>query len=86
MSEQEYNEILVKVRDMHSLLHGDEDRPGLSPRLKRVENDLYGQNGSWGMKHRNDIMWRGHVWVICTLSGMAGWLGYYVFEKFVKGG
>jgi hypothetical protein len=85
MSESDLNELLTKVRDMHGLLHGDEDRPGLSNRLRQVESHFYGSDGTWGMKHKVEMMWRGHVWALCSMSGFAGWIAYWLFEKFLKG-
>lgn len=36
------------------------------------ETTLFGKAGSMGIAHKVNIMWRAHVWVLCTLSAAVG--------------
>ena len=41
--------------------------------LKRHDEALYGDGkGGFGMSQRVQIMWRVHVWALCSLSALTG--------------
>ena len=35
------------------------------------QETLYGSHGVPGIAYKVSIMWRAHVWVLCTMSAMA---------------
>ena len=56
------------------LLDGDgPNTPGLTARVNEYWKILNG-NGNLGLIQKVSIMWRAHVWVMCTLSGIIGYL------------
>jgi hypothetical protein len=60
-----------KLDHIIHILEGSKDAPGLLSRVERISRDLYG-NGSMGMIQKITIMWRAHVWILCSLSGVLG--------------
>ena len=52
-------------------------------RLRCVLEGGKGNNGL-GLLAEHKIMWRLHVWILCTLSGGAGVLCTLLISKFVK--
>ena len=63
------------------LLEGEEDVPGLVKRIATLEELLMGRRGNDGMVHQVRTMWRIHIWILCTMSGAAG---YIIRELIVK--
>lgn len=63
-----------------ALIEGETDAPGILARLALHEEVLFGRKG-YGLVTRVGIMWRVHVWVMCSLSGIAGFL---LRELFIK--
>lgn len=59
-------------RVIHILEGEGESAPGLMARLLIVERALWGKNNQDGIVQKVGILWRMHVWVLCTLSGLAG--------------
>lgn len=58
------------------LIEGDGvNTPGLSGRVKTLEKTLYGDDETAGISTKVTVMWRAHVWLLCTLSGAAALLG-----------
>lgn len=56
-----------------SLLEGGgEDAPGLVSRVATIERVIFGKEMQEGMAYKVNVLWRMHVWVLCTLSGLAG--------------
>ena len=63
-----------KVDRVIQLLEGDgHDAPGVISRLGRVERQMFGDNKEFGIKTKVTIMWRIHIWILCTASGLAGY-------------
>lgn len=60
------------ARILHILEGPSEGTPGLVGRLTRLEELLYGKEDFEGMVFKVKALWRMHVWVLCTLSGLAG--------------
>lgn len=56
-----------------ALIEGEDDAPGILAKLALHDEVLFGRKGS-GMVNRVDLMWRIHVWLLCALSGAAGYL------------
>jgi hypothetical protein len=45
----------------------------LPKRVETLEDIIFDQkNGTLGLRTRVMILWRSHVWVLCTLSAVAG--------------
>lgn len=53
-------------------LEGTEDSPGISGRLAKVERILFGKDESGGLVQQHIMLWRAHVWILCSLSGLIG--------------
>lgn len=52
-----------------------EDTPGIVHKLNEHDLVLMGQRGEPGLMSKVNIMWRVHVWLLCSLSGLVGyWL------------
>lgn len=67
------------------LLEGDGvDSPGLVHRVATMDEMIMGRHGRGGLAHKVDVMWRAHVWVLCTLSGLAGFVLKATVEKYFK--
>lgn len=43
---------------------------------------LHGRDAELGLAHMVRVMWRGHVWLLCTLSAAIGVIGTLTIEKF----
>ena len=69
-----------KLDTILMLLQGSQDMPGLIGNQRKVMNDLYG-NGKWGIKTKLEMMWRLHVWLLCSGSAVLGYIAREVFEK-----
>lgn len=48
----------------------------------KLARDFYG-NGALGVMQKVTIMWRIHVWVLCTLSGGIGLVVGALVRKFI---
>lgn len=59
-------------RIIHILEGEGDSAPGLMARLSILERVLWGKNNQDGIVQKVNILWRMHVWVLCTLSGLAG--------------
>jgi hypothetical protein len=69
-----------KLDRIINLLDGDgPDSPGMIKAVSSHAHILHG-NGNFGVVQKVNIMWRLHVWVLCTLSGLGG----YLIRHFVK--
>jgi len=56
------------------LLKGSgEDTPGVVKAVARLNDATFGVKGSGGLTQRVDIMWRIYIWLLCTMSGVAGY-------------
>lgn len=70
------------------LLEGaGEDAPGLLHKVNTHAELLLGKDGSRGVVQKVDLMWRAHIWILCTLSGGLGFLlqpAFSAFREFVK--
>jgi hypothetical protein len=71
------DEILVWIR-------GDETNPGFSERLRLVEKLLFGREGNRGLIQEHTIMWRIHVWVLCSFSAGLGVLITLLIQRLSK--
>jgi hypothetical protein len=63
-----------KLDRLIQLIEGQDDAPGILGKLALHEEMLFGKKGGRGLVSKVDIMWRLHTWVLCTLSGIVGWL------------
>lgn len=55
------------------LLEGGKDAPGVVGRLARTEEILFGDTRFMGVLTKVNIMWRLHIWLLCTMSALAGY-------------
>lgn len=70
------NRLESKVERIIVMIEGTgEDAPGLMARLSLVERILYGkEHQDEGLVYRVGVLWRLHVWVLCTLSAAGGFV------------
>lgn len=45
---------------------------------------LLGQNGNIGLYAEHKILWRVHVWLLCTMSAIAGTIGTVIIHNWLK--
>lgn len=66
----------AKVERLLVIVEGTgEDAPGLMARLSLVERVLFGkEHQDEGIVYKVGVLWRVQVWVLCTLSGAAGFV------------
>lgn len=64
----------AKVERILVIIEGTgEDAPGLMARLSLVERVLFGkEHQDEGIVYRISVLWKGYIWLLCTLSAMAG--------------
>ena len=65
-------------------IEGDDGTPGLQDRMKLIERILFGKEGQRGMIQEHMIMWRIHVWLLCSLSGILGAIMTLLIQKLAK--
>jgi len=51
-----------------------EKHENLTERVKDHHSTLYGENGNFGVSQKVVIMWRIHVWLLCSVSAAVGYL------------
>lgn len=56
----------------------------IQDRVKHHEETLFGKDGELGIVHQVKVMWRAHVWVLCTLSGALGFFIRPYIETVLK--
>lgn len=65
----------TKVDRLLMAVEGDGDAvPGMALRLTLVERVLFGKDGGEGLMTKVTILWRIHLWVLCSLSAGLGFL------------
>ena len=47
----------------------------MAGQVAQHEKALYGEDGEFGLVHQMRVMWRAHIWVLCTASAAAGSVG-----------
>lgn len=62
-----------KLDRIIALIEGQPDAPGILGRLAVHEETLFGRRGNNGLVNKVNIMWRGHVWLLCTISAAVGY-------------
>jgi hypothetical protein len=65
-------------------IEGDANTPGFNQRIRLLETILFGKEGQRGMVQEHLIMWRIHVWILCTLSGLLGMIMTLLVQKLTK--
>ncbi len=63
-----------KLDTVIMLLDGREDAPGVLAKLALHEEILFGRRGNNGLVNKVNFMWRAHVWALCTISGLVGFM------------
>ena len=70
-----------KIDRLLQIIEGDgDDAPGLVGRLAHVERDFYGHKNDLGVRTKVTIMWRVHMWILCTASALAGYALRVIFS------
>ena len=65
-------------------IEGDQTNPGFNDRIRLIEKILFGKEGQRGMVQEHIIMWRIHVWILCSLSGVLGAIITLLVQKLAK--
>ena len=82
------DETIKKLDRVLMLLEGaGEDAPGLLHKVNTHSELLLGKDGSRGVVQKVDLMWRAHIWILCTLSGGLGFAAQFVLgalKEFIK--
>lgn len=62
------------VRELQSQVFGDDEiqEPGLKRRYDSLRIEVMGDGKEFGIKNKVDIMWRVHVWLLCSFSAIIG--------------
>lgn len=58
------------------------DNPGVVQRLAHIERTIYGIDSGSGIAQKVAILWRVHVWILCTLSATMGVLATEAIHLF----
>lgn len=70
---QNCRELEHDMQVMKAVIQGSgADAPGLVSRVALIERVMFGKEQQEGMVYKVNILWRMHLWVLCTLSGLAG--------------
>jgi hypothetical protein len=72
-----------KLDHLIQLIEGDgEAAPGVVARLSNLEVIMYGDRNerSLGVRTKVTIMWRAHIWLLCTGSAALGWAARSLFH------
>ena len=87
MTEQEIQQakLFDTVNKIYLLLHGQDGQTGLAGTVNKHEDSLYGTPGTMGIQTLVSILWRGHVWLYCSMSAALGSLAtFYLQNHFQK--
>lgn len=73
---EKLNRLEAKIDRVTGLIEGaGSDAPGLMARLSMVERVLFGkEKQDEGLVYKVGVLWRVHVWVLCTLSAAGGFV------------
>lgn len=74
MSDETSHANSQKLDRLIQLIEGAQDAPGILARISLIEAVLFGRHGKDGLVTKVNFMWKAHVWVLCCLSGMVGFL------------
>lgn len=56
----------------------------LAEKVDQHDKVLFGRDGEPGIAHQVKFMWRLHVWILCSLSGVAGYGFHWLLQTFGK--
>lgn len=71
-----------KLDELIMLIKGENDAPGVLRRVTVHEEILFGKEGQPGLVTKVTVMWRAHVFLLCGLSSIAGFLFKTLLVKF----
>ena len=63
---------------------GNDAPPGILHRLNQYDELLLGKAGEGGIVSKVNLMWRAHIWILCTFSAGAGFFLKVGLETLVK--
>lgn len=79
------SELVRRVAGIEQLLRGDgAEAPGFMARVAMLERTVFGQENKQGLLFKVNLMWRGHVWVLCTMSAGVGFAAREVVKLIWK--
>lgn len=88
MSDNELTQV-AKLNDtvnkIYLLLHGQDGQTGLAGTVCQHNEVLHGDTDHMGIITKVQILWRGHIWLYCTLSaGLGSIITLYVQRYLLK--
>lgn len=72
------------VAKVRQLLEGEQDAPGVLARITLIETVIFGRHGKEGLATKVNFMWKVYVWLLCSLSGVVGYLFRELMVKMQK--
>lgn len=78
-TDQKLDRLLVLIEGA-----GKDAPPGILHRLNQYDELLLGKNGDGGMISKVNMMWRAHIWILCTFSAGAGFFLKVALEQTMK--
>jgi hypothetical protein len=73
-----------KLDQLILLIQGETDAPGILARIALIEAVLFGRHGKDGLVTKVNFMWRAHIWILCAISGVFGFLFRQLLLKLYK--
>lgn len=56
-------------------------RENIEETVIRHDKELYGDGTNLGLSQKVSVLWRMHVWLLCTLSALAGSLATIAVQR-----
>lgn len=84
ISEQNAAKLDVLTLQVARIIQAVEGDPGIASRLHVMERVLFGEDGAGGLIQEHKLLWRAHVWLLCTLSAGMGAVATIVIQKLTR--
>lgn len=84
ISEQNAAKLDVLTLQVARVVQAVEGDVGLSSRLHTIERVLFGEDGVGGLVQEHKLLWKAHVWLLCTLSAGCGGGFTLLIQKLLK--
>ena len=74
------------IRELQAEVFGDDDRrePGLKRRQTATDIELHGEGTQLGIKNKVQILWRIHIWLLCSMSAGMGAVATMLLQRMGK--
>ena len=80
------NDMQSDIRELQGEVFGDDAKrePGLKRRQAATDLEMHGDGNMLGIKSKVNILWRLHVWALCSLSATFGAVVTVVVQQIYK--